>query len=70
MICTSAVIICFEGYILNKNRAVRDGEQWVIPLVTSPTGSQLKMHCTSANSIAYVPGHWLGLLVTALTWGL
>lgn len=68
MICTSAVMICFEGCILNRKGAGRDTEQWIRPLVTSPAGSQLKISCTSANSIADVPNHGLGLLVIALTW--
>lgn len=62
---------CFGGHILNKKGAGRAREQWIIPLVPSPVGSQLKIpSCTSADSIADVPNHRLGLLVIALTWGL
>lgn len=70
MICTSAVIICFEGCILNKKGIGRDREEWIIPLVTSPAESLLKIPCTYANSIADEPNLWLGLLVIAQAWSL
>lgn len=70
MICASAVLICFEGCILNKKGTGRDREECIIPLVTSPAESLLKMSCTSANSIADEPNLWLGILVIAHAWGL